>query len=168
MKISKESGISIIEITISLGILSIISTASVWLVFTSLSLRDQALATIQTNEAIRVFSHTLRRAIQTASVISGSATTLLITSPTECTSFAYDQAARNVRYSKITSTGCAPDPNPTNLFFPTVTKINSATFTVSALPTGGRQVNVTGTVQTILPFNNYLTSFTETYINLVD
>lgn len=168
MKNKFTSGISVIEVTISLGILSIISTASVWLIFTSLSLRDQALATTRTNESLRVLFHTLRSSIQKASVVSGSSNSLLLTSASECHSFVYDQTAQNLRYARSTIPGCAPDPNPSTLFFPPTVKLTASTFSVTPLVTGGRQVNVSGTIQTILPFNNYLTSYNETFTNLID
>jgi len=162
------SGISMLEVVITLSILSVLSVASVWLVFTTISLRDQALATTVTNESLRVFSRTLSKAIQGASVVSGTSTALLLTSPSECWSFVYEGVTKNVRYSKILAQGCTPDPSPATMFFASYSQVSSLNFTISALATGGRQVFVSGVINTILPFENYQTNFSDTFTNVID
>lgn len=156
------------EVVITLGILSVVSIASVWLIFTTLNLRDQALATTQTNESLRVFMKTLRQATMGATVVTGSATTLFLTAPSECWSFVYDAAAKSVRYAQSLTSGCTPDLNPATSFFSSVTQVPALTFMVIPLATGGRQVVVTGVVNTILPFENYQADFTNTFTNVVD
>ncbi|MBI1872008.1 hypothetical protein HYS10_01170 [Candidatus Collierbacteria bacterium] len=168
MKRRLEAGVSVLEIVITLSILSVVSVASVWLVFTTLSLRDKALATTLTQESLRVFTAKLRLAVLNANVVSGTSTSLLLTSASECWSFVYDSVAQNIRYSQILSSGCTPDPNPSTNFFPTITSIGSITFTINPLATGGRQVTATGVVKTTLPFDNYQTSFADTFTNVVD
>ncbi len=157
-----------LEVVITLSILSVVSVASVWLVFTTLSLRDQALATTATNESLRVFSRTLSKAVQGASVVSGTPTSLLLTSISECWSFVYDATAKNVRYSQIVAQGCTPNPSPSTLFFPSYSEVTSFNFSVSPLATGGRQVFASGVVNTILPFENYQINFSDTFTNVVD
>lgn len=168
MKRKQEAGVSMLEVIITLSIMSIVSVASVWLVFTTLSLRDLALATTATSESLRVLSTTLSRAVRSASVISGSPNSLLITSVDECWSFVYDGDLKNIRYAKTLATGCAPNPNPGELFFPSYSQLTSFSISVAPLPTGGRQVTVGGVINTILPFENYQTSFLDTFTNVVD
>lgn len=163
-----QAGISVLEIVITLSILSVISVASVWLVFTTLSLRDKALATTLTQESLRVFTVKLRQAVLSANVASGTSTSLLLTSASECWSFVYDSVAQNVRYSQVLASGCVPNPNPSTNFFPSVSAISSMTFTVVSLATGGRQVTATGVIKTTLPFDSYQTSFADTFTNVVD
>lgn len=164
----QNRGISVLEVVITLGILSVVSVASVWLVFTTLALRDQALAITTTSESLRVFSRTLSRAIQSASVISGSGQSLLLTAQNECWSFVYDTISLNVRWSHTEASGCAPNPNPATLFFPSYSQIISLNFTVFPLATGGRQVFALGVINTILPFENYQTNFSDTFSNVID
>jgi hypothetical protein len=157
-----------LEVIISLSIMSIVSVASVWLVFTTLALRDLALATTATSESLRVFGHILSRVVVGANVITSSPTTLFLTSANECWSFVYDANTKQVFYAQTLATGCAPNPNPANVFFPSYTQVDNFIFGVSTLPTGGRQVTVTGVVNTILPFENYQVSFSNTFTNVVD
>ncbi|MFZ2201873.1 MAG: prepilin-type N-terminal cleavage/methylation domain-containing protein [Microgenomates group bacterium] len=168
MRIKRQAGVSMLEVIITLSIMSIVSVASVWLVFTTLSLRDLVLATTATSESLRVLSWTLSRAIRGASVVSGSATSLLITSADECWSFVYDSDLKNLRYAKMMAAGCAPNPSPSELFFPSYSQITNFSFLVAPLPTGGRQVTASGVMNTILPFENYQTSFGDTFTNVVD
>lgn len=163
-----QTGTSMLEVVITLSVMSVISVASVWLVFTTLSLRDQSLATTTTTESLRVFSRTLNRAIQNAAVVSSTQTSLLLTSASECWSFVYDSVYKNVRYSDIVASGCTPNPNPTTLFFPSYSEISSVTFSVTPMVTGGRQVTVSGIVNTIFPFENYQASFSDSFTNLID
>lgn len=163
-----EAGVSVLEIVITLSILSIVSVASVWLVFTTLSLRDKALATTLTQESLRVFVKQLRQAVLNANAVSGTSTSLFLTSASECWSFVYDSAAQNIRYSQILASGCVPNPSPSTNFFPTVSRISSLTFTITSLATGGRQVTTTGVVKTTFPFDSYQTSFADTFTNVVD
>lgn len=157
-----------LEVIITLGIMSIVSVASVWLVFTTLALRDLTLATTSTSEALRVFSWTLSRAVRNATVVSGSATTLLLTGADECWSFVYDDVAKNVRYAKTTAIGCSPNPAPSELFFSSYSQLTNFTFSINPLSTGGRQVTAMGAINTILPFENYQTSFSDTFTNVID
>jgi len=157
-----------IEVVVSLGILSVVSAASVWLVFTTLALRDQALATTTTTESLRIFSRTIYRAVANASVVSGTSTSLLLTSANECWSFVYDSNAKNIRYSQISAASCTPNPNPVTSFFPSYSQIENMTFNVTPLSTGGRQVTAAGVINTVLPFANYQTNFSNTVTNVID
>lgn len=157
-----------LEVIITLGIMSIVSVASVWLVFTTLALRDLTLATTSTSEALRVFSWTLSHSVRGATVVSGSATTLLLTGVNECWSFVYDDVAKNIRYAKTLAIGCSPNPVPSELFFPSYSQLTNFSFSVNPLPTGGRQVTAMGAINTILPFENYQTSFSDTFTNVID
>ncbi len=168
MKQTFSPGISLVEIVITLGIMSVISVASVWLVFTTVSLRDKVLATTATAESLRVFSHTLSRAIENAAVVSGSSGSLYLTSASECWSFVYDDSVKNVRYSQSLASGCTPNLTPTTVFFPVISAINSMVFIVTPIATGGRQVTVSGVVSTVLPFDSYQTSFSDTFTNVID
>ncbi len=159
---------SMLEVIITLSIMSIVSVASVWLVFTTLALRDLTLATTSTSESLRVFSSTLARAVRNAAGVSSSPSSLFLTSADECWSFVFDESAKVLRYNQTTSVGCTPDPSPSESFFSSYSQISNFTFSVSALPTGGRQITAIGTVTTILPFENYQTSFLETFTNVID
>lgn len=167
MKVNR-AGISMLEVVISLGILSVVSVASVWLVFTTLSLRDQTLATTSTSESLRIFSRTLSRAIQNANVVSGTSDSLLLTSAAECWSFVYDSVAKNVRFAQTLASGCTPNPNPGTLFFPSYSQITNLIIVVTPLVTGGRQVTTTGVIDTVMPFSNYQVNFSNTYFNTID
>ncbi len=157
-----------LEVIITLSIMSIVSVASVWLVFTTLSLRDLTLATISTSEALRVFSSTLSRAVRSATVVSSTPSSLLLTSESECWSFVYDEAAKNLRYAKAAAAGCSPNLAPSDLFFSSYSQLSSFSFSVNPLPTGGRQITAIGAINTILPFENYQTSFSDTFTNVID
>jgi len=167
-EIKNQAGISTLEVIITLSIMSVISVASVWLVFTTLSLRDQVLATTTTAESLRVFSHSLSSGIQKASVVSSSPTTLFLTSANECWSFIYDSSVKNIYYASSMASGCTPNLSPNLLFFPSNTQVTSFTFQLNPLSTGGRQITASGVVNTILPFGNYLINFSDTFTNLVD
>lgn len=168
MKLRTQLGVSMLEVVITLSIMSIVSVASVWLVFTTLSLRDLTLATTTSSESMRVFSNSLSRAVRNASVVSGTPTSIFLTSATECWSFVYDSNTKKVFYSLISSAGCTPNLNPTISFFPSVSQVTNLIFNISNLTTGGRQVTVTGVINTILPFENYQISFSDTYTNVID
>lgn len=157
-----------LEVIITLGIMSIVSVASVWLVFTTLALRDLTLATTSTSEALRVFSWTLSRAVRGSMVVNGSATTLLLTGADICWSFVYDDVAKNIRYAKTSAVGCSPNPYPSEPFFASYSQLTNFTFSINPLPTGGRQVTAIGVINTILPFENYQTSFSDTFTNVID
>lgn len=161
-------GISTLEVIITLSILSVISVASVWLVFSTLSLRDQALATTTTSESLRIFSRSVAKAVQNASVITTSGTSLLTTSANECWSFIYDSNTQKIYYSQVLAAGCSPNLSPTDSFFPSYSQIPSFTVLISPMSTGGRQVSISGVINTILPFDNYQTVFSETFANVID
>ena len=169
MRISKKhSGFTLVETIISMGIISVISVASVYLLFLSLNLRDLVGATVKTEESLRVFSRILHESVIGAVSISGSGNSIFLRSQNECLSFVYDSNLKNLKYSRIILAGCTPDPNPSALFFPSSTKINTMSFVVTNLTTGGRQVNANGLIKTTLPFDTYETTFSISYVNLVD
>lgn len=161
-------GFSLLETLLAMTIVSVISVAAVYMLFLSLNLRDLTLTTTKTQESLRVFDRALREAVIGAKTVSGGGNSLFLNTDSQCWSFVYDAVSKNVKYSKITQTNCVVDPSPTNLFFPTTTKINSLTFSILPLSSGGRQIVMSGTVQTTLPFDVYSTSFSNTYINLID
>jgi len=161
-------GFTMIELLIAMSIFSIISVSAVYLVFSSLSLRDQTLAAIRTQEQLRVFSHTLRGAIQNSPIVTGGGDTLSLTSSTVCWSFVYDSALEILRYAKTLGAGCAPEPIPPTAFFSPTSHLNELTFTITPLSTGGRQVSVEGNISVVLPFDDYDVDFKDTFTNLID
>lgn len=163
-----EAGISVLELLITLSIMSVLSIASVWLVFTTLSLRDKTKATTLTQESIRVLTNFVQKASINSSTVTGSNTSLFATSANECWSLLYDSVNKLVRFNDIAASGCTPDTNPTKLFFPSEVKVNSFTVSITPLSTGGRQVGVSGVLQTILPFDNYQASFSISNTNVID
>lgn len=161
-------GFSLLETLLAMTIVSVISVASVYMLFLSLNLRDLTLTTTKTQESLRIFDRSLREAIIGASTVSGGGSSLFLSTTSQCWSFVYDGVAKNVKYSKVVQAGCVADPSPTSLFFATSTKINSLAFSIINLSSGGRQIVMSGTVQTTLPFDVFSTSFSNTYINLID
>lgn len=161
-------GFTLFETLLAMGIVSLVSVAAVYSLFLSLNLRDLTLATTKIEESLRVFDRSLRRSAVGASSITGSSNSLFLRSQNECWSFVYDAILKNIKYDKTSSPGCSPNQNPQSLFFPSTIKINTLTFVVVPLNTGGRQLNVSGVVEAILPFDSYQTSFANSYINLVD
>ncbi len=167
-KIKHQKGFTLLETILAMSIVSLVSVASVNMLFLSLNLRDLTLSTTKTQEAIRVFERLLRQAVLNAQNVSGGGSEIFLRSQGECWSFVYDAANKNMKYSKIVQNGCSPDPNPTDLFFATETKIDSISFAFSPITTGGRIVNVSGSIKTILPFDVYETTFSESFVNLID
>lgn len=164
----KANGFTILELIIAMGIFSIISVASVWLVFLNMSLRDLSSASVKTEEALRIFNHSIQQAVQNASAIAFENNTLLLKSPTDCWSFNYDSFQKKLKYDHLKQTECNPNPNPTTLFFADSNTVDNLVFTVSPLSTGGKQITATGSLSTILPFNSYIQPFTFTVISLID
>lgn len=163
-----KNAFTILELLIAIAIFSVVSVISVWLIFSSLSLRDQTLAATRVQEQLRVFSHTLREAIQNSSTVSGGGGTLQLKSANNCWSFLYDGMLKNVRYSQIVDPACTPDPVPQNTYFSPTTSITSLNFTIIPLSTGGRTVSVSIAVKVTLPFDDYQTSYQDTFTNLID
>lgn len=165
---SKYAGFTLLEVLMAVSIISVVSVASIYMLFLSLNLRDLSLSTAKTEESLRVFDRSLREAVIGAQSINGNNTSLFLRSTAECWSFVYDNNLKNIKYTKISQVDCIPDPNPSALFFPNSTKINSFSFFLSNLSTGGRQVSVNAIIQTTLPLDSYLTNFSASYSNLID
>lgn len=165
---SRQAGFTLFETLIATSIISIVSLASVYMLFLSLSLRDMTSSTAKTEESTRVLDRSLRQAIAGAQAITGSGTELFLRSEAECWSFVYDGNIKNLKYAKISQTGCSADPNPTDLFFPESTTVNNMSFTYGPLATGGRHVRITTELETVLPFDSYVSTFSNSYVNLVD
>lgn len=163
-----QNAFTLVELLISMGIFSVISVASVWLVFLSLSLRDLSSATSKTEESLRIFNHTFRQASQNASSVSGGGNSILMKTATECWSFVYDGTVKKIKYDHTIVAGCNPNPTPTNLFFPTMIVVDNFVFNVSPLSTGGRQINATGKITSVLPFNSFSENFSATVANVID
>jgi len=163
-----HSGFTLFETLLAMTIVSLVSVTSVYILFLSLNLRDLTLATTQTEESVRIFNRQLREAVIGAQSVTGGSGSIFTRSQTECWSFVYDDLSKNIRYSDLKQEGCTPDPDPSNLFFPSSSKISSIVFTIMDISTGGRLVGVTGTIQTALPFDTYQTTFSESYVNLID
>lgn len=164
----KDNGFSLLELIIAMGIFSVISIASVGMMFLSLNLRDLSSATTMTEESLRVFNQTFRQASLSTTATAGGGASLLLKNTGECWSFLYDQTIKNVRYEHVVQTGCTPNPNPASLFFPSQTRVNSFSFSVTSLPTGGRQISAQGSLTTVLPFNSYSETFQTTVTNVID
>lgn len=161
-------GFSLLETLLAMTIVSVVSVASVYMLFLSLSLRDLTLTTTKTQESLRVFDRALREAVTGATSVSGSGGSLYLSTASRCWSFAYDSITKNVKYTNLSQVNCSPDPNPTTPFFASPTKINSLSFVITPLSSGGRQIIMNGTMQTTLPFDFFSTSFSNVYLNLID
>ena len=161
-------GFTLVELIMSLGIISVISVASVYTIFLSLNLRDLTLATTELEDSTRTFNHYMRRAVLGSKSITGGGNSLFLSSQDRCFSFVFDAGSQNIRFAEINESGCSPNLNPSNLFFPDSTRVEFFTFTLFALATGGRQVNTNGSFVTIMPLSSYQTDFSGTYINLID
>lgn len=162
------SGFTVIELLLAISIFSVISVAALYMVFSSLSLRDQTLASTRVQEQLRVLTHNLRVAVQNSSAVSGGGNSLLLTSAEKCWSFVYDINSKNLKYSTVENPGCTPDPSPSTNFFPPTTQITTWNFSINPLPTGGRQISVSGNLKSTLPFDTYQLTFSDTYTNLID
>lgn len=161
-------GFTLLETLLAMTIISVISVAAVYMLFLSLNLRDLTLTTTKTQESLRVFDRAFREAATGASSVAGGGGSIFLKTSSVCWSFVYDPLIKNLKYSKTTQANCVSNPTPQNLFFATTSKINSLSFTIAPLSTGGRQIIVNGTIETKLPFDVYTTSFSNTYINLID
>ncbi len=161
-------GFTLFETLLAMTIVSLVSITSVYILFLSLNLRDLTLTTTKTDESVRVFERSFREAVLGAQSISGDTHSIFLRSQSECWSFVYDDGNKNVRYSAKMQSGCTPDINPSDFFFPSSTKIEDISFIVSPISTGGRLVKVNGTIQTILPFDVFQKSFSLSYVNLID
>ncbi len=156
------------ETLLAMTIVSMVSVTSVYILFFSLNLRDQTLATTKTEESIRVFERSFRQAALGAENISGDANSIFLRSESECWSFVYDSVMKNVKYSKILQEACIPNESPSELFFPTMTNIKTLSFSFSPITTGGNLVSVIGSMETVLPFDSHETTFSDSFVNLVD
>ena len=165
---NKNKGFTLLELVIATGIFSMISVASVWMLFLSLNLRDLSSATIRTEESLRIFNQTFRLASLNASTVTGGGTALLLKSAGECWSFLYDQNLKNIKFDHVSQSGCVPNPSPTSLFFPSQTVVDNFSFSITSLPTGGRQISALGSLTTFLPFNSYSETFQATVTNVID
>lgn len=163
-----SKGFTLIEIVIAIATVSIVSVATMYILFLSLSLRDLTLTSTRTEESLRIFDRYLRLSVLDALAITGGGNTLYLQGESECWSFVYDSVDQNLKYAKTTQTGCTPETNPATLFFPSSTKTTSMNFLITPLSSGGRQVKIDGTLKTTLPLDVYETNFSGVYINLVD
>lgn len=165
---NRQTGFTLLETLLAMSVVSFVSITSVYILFLSLNLRDLTLSTTKTQEAIRVFERALRQAVLSAQNVSGGGDSIFLRSQGECWSFVYNSVIKNVKYSKIAQNGCTPNPNPTSLFFASETKIDSIFFAYSPITSGGRMVKVSGSIKTILPLDVYETTFSESFVNLID
>lgn len=165
---TKQAGFTILELLIALGIFGLVAVGTTGMIFSAISLRDQALATTRTEESLRTFNHILREAVQGAKAVTGGGNRLFLTGTSDCWSFVFDSATKNINYAEVVSVGCTPNMNPATRFFPATVQASGLVFSITPLSTGGRQVTVSGTVQTILPFSDYQTSFSNTFTNVID
>ncbi len=163
-----QDGFTLFETLLAITIISLVSVTSMYILFLSLNLRDMTLATTKTEESIRIFERSFRQAALGALNVTKGTNSIFLRSTDECWSFLYDSINKSVKYTKIVQTGCTPDANPGTLFFPASTKINSLTFSVIPLATGGNLVGMSGTVQSTLPLDTYQSSFSESFVNLMD
>lgn len=162
------NGFSLLELMLALTIFSVVSVTAVALLFSSLSLRDQTIASAQTEEAVKVFDHTFQRATRNAKTVTGGGASIYTTTDTECWSLVWNSTTRTVQFSHIEASGCTPDTNPSTQFLPASVFAENLNFTINSLATGGRQVSVSGVFSGIQPLSTYQTSFSNTSVNLVD
>lgn len=163
-----QSGFTLLETIVAMTVVSLVSVTSVYILFLSLNLRDMTLTTTKTQEAIRVFERSFREAALGAISVTEGTNSLFLRSAERCWSFVYDPLAKNVKYTRTIQVGCVPDSNPVNLFFPSSIKISAMAFSVRSISTGGKLVEMTGTVQTVMPFDTYQTDISEAFVNLMD
>jgi prepilin-type N-terminal cleavage/methylation domain-containing protein len=163
-----NKGFTLFETLLALTIVSFVSVTSIYILFLSLNLRDLTLSTTKTEESLRVFERSFRRAVLGAVSITGDPDSIYLRSQDECWSFEYDGVQKNLKYAMTAQSGCTPNPTPTDLFFPVSTKLESMSFLVYYITTGGRLVKVNGSIRTALPFDVYQTSFSDSFVNLVD
>jgi prepilin-type N-terminal cleavage/methylation domain-containing protein len=168
MKTLKTSGFSLIELLLAISVFSVVSVAAMSMLFSSLSLRDQTIASSQTEEAIRVFNHSLGRAGRNAQTVAGGGSSLYIVNSQECWSFVWNPVSRSLLYDHTMAAGCSPNTAPTISFFPTNITVNSIDFIIKSLPSGGREIYVSGDMTAWRPFSNYQTDFDLTIVGLVD
>lgn len=161
-------GFTLFETMLAMTIVSLVSVTSIYILFLSLNLRDLTQSTTISEESIRVFERSIREAVLGSQSITGNSGSLFLRSQSICWSFVYDPSILNVKYAKVSQTGCTPDLNPTSLFFPSSSRITALSFSFLPISTGGNLVRVAGTIQTVLPFDVYQTSFSESFVNLID
>src|SRR5512138_2610851 len=123
-----HSGFTLFETLLAMAIISVISVASIYMLYLSLNLRDLSLGSARTEEALRIFDRTLRNAALNSKTITGGGTSLFLTSPSTCWSFVYDSISKNIKYAKISQAGCTPTQNPGTGFFPSTVKITALNF----------------------------------------
>lgn len=163
-----NKGFTLIELLIAMTVFSVIGVASMSLIFSGLSLRDQTMASTNVTDQLRVLAHTMRRAIIDSKVVTGNSYSLFLASDSDCWSFVYDNSSKQLKYKEITTPDCVPDTDPQDSFFPSSTQVTSWQFSITPMTTGGRQVTVAGDMSVPLPFGKYETSFSDTYTNLID
>lgn len=166
---NKTSGFTLIEILVAISIFSLLTVASAWMIFSSLSLRDKTLATTTHQEFTRVFLNSFIQATQNAKTITGGGTSLFTQNPTDCWSFVYDSINQDILFTHISVADCTPDPSPSTSFFnSSTTQIQNLIFNIKPLVTGGREVSVNGLMSILLPFDSYQNTFSQTVVNLID
>lgn len=163
-----NKGFTLLELVLAMGIFSIISVASVWLVFLSLGVRDLSTATSGTEESLRNFERVFKQSAGSASTVGGGGNVLTLKNSTDCWSYSFDPISSNLNFDHITAANCVPNPNPSTKFFPTNTKMSNFAFSVIPLPTGGRQISAGGMLTTTLPFNSFMEAFSTTVTNVID
>lgn len=168
MKLKLNSGFTLLELLIALTIFSVVSVAAVWILFTSLALRDQTLASSDTQEAVRVFLHDFQLAAGNAKTVNTTGAGLFVSNSNECWSFVWNSASQTLKYSHLVLPGCTPEVSPTTDFLPAKIKVSNLNFTVTPLATGGREISLSGTFIGSQPLDTYSLSFTNTVVNLID
>jgi prepilin-type N-terminal cleavage/methylation domain-containing protein len=164
----RNSGFTILELAVAMGIVSVISLGAVWLLFGSLSLRDQSLATGQAEEAVRTFNRLFELAGRNAKTVASGGNTLFTTATSDCWSLVWNPVDLSLRFTHLTTANCVADPSPVTSFLNLGSKAENFSFSIKPLATGGRELSATGTFHVIRPFGEYSQSFNTTVINLVD
>ncbi len=161
-------GFTLFETLLAITIISMVSVTSMYILFLSLNLRDMTLATTKTEESLRIFERAFRQAALGAISVTKGTNSIFFRSSDECWSFLYDTVNKSVKYTKTVQVDCTPDPNPIISFFPASTKVNSLSFSIIPIATGGNLVGMSGTVESTLPLDTYQTSFSKSFVNLMD
>lgn len=167
-RVKPTGGFSLLELLLALTVFSVISVVSVYLLFSSLSLRDETVASANTQEAIRVFLHAFAAATTNARTVNVTGNGLFTSNPSDCWSFVWNSGSETLNYSHLTTPGCTPDVSPGTSFLPSNVKAENVSFTAKPLSTGGREISLSATFAGFAPLSESRTSFTNTVVNLVD